>query len=59
MHYLRVEDYGIVTPKEARAIALDDLAVGTLICGTKLYTRRPSDSHLVFHNLTHYAYNII
>ena len=46
MHYLRVEDYGIFTPKEARVIALDDLAVGTLICGTKLYTRRPSDSHM-------------
>ena len=50
MHYLRVKDYGIFTPKETRVIALDDQAVGTLICRTKLYTRRPSKSHMFFHN---------
>ena len=49
-HFLRVDDYNVFTPTETRVIALDDLAVGTLICGTKLYTRRPSDSHLFFHN---------
>ena len=50
IHYLRVEDYAIFTPIEVRVIAIDDLVVGTLICGTKLYTRRPSDSHMFFHN---------
>ena len=49
-HFLRVDDYNIFPPSEARVIALDDLIVGTLICGTKLYTRRPSDSHMFFHN---------
>ena len=50
IHYLRVDDYSIFTPKETRLISLDDSAVGTLICGTKLYTRRPSDSHMFYHN---------
>ena len=49
-HFLRVDDYNVFTPNEVRVIALDDLLVGTLICGTKLFTRRPSDSHLFFHN---------
>ena len=49
-HFLRVDDYGIFTPKEVCVIALDDLVVGTLICGTKLFTRRLSDSHMVFPN---------
>ena len=49
-HFLRVDDYNVFTPNEVRVIALDDLVVGTLICGTKLYTRRPSDSHMFFHN---------
>ena len=50
MHHLRVDDYDVFTPRETCVIALDDLPVGTLICGTKLYTRRPSDSHMFFHN---------
>ena len=49
-HFLRVDDYNVFTPNEVRVIALDDLVVGTLICGTKLFTRRPSDLHLFFHN---------
>ena len=49
-HFLRVDDYGMFTPKEVRVIALDDLVVETLISGTKLYTRRRSDSHMFFHN---------
>ena len=50
IHCRRVEDCGFFPPKEACFIALDDLVVGTLICGTKLFTRRLSDSHMCFHN---------
>ena len=50
IYYLRVEDYGIFPPKQVRVIALNDLVVGTLICGPKLFSRRPSHSHMFFYN---------
>ena len=49
-HFLRVHDYNILTSNKVRVIALDDLVVGTLICGPKLFTRRPSDLYMFFHN---------